>query len=69
MQYSPVLHGNACNKIYVLQTEMYSVMTVSSEPPGSLGWLSFTLVLKSAFAVIWLKCVSVAIISIEPPRL
>ena len=43
-------------------------MTVSSEPPGSLGWLFFTLVLKSAFAVIWLKCVSsVAIISIEPP--
>ena len=31
----------------VLQTEMYSVMTVSSEPPGSLGWLSFMLVLKS----------------------
>ena len=55
--------------VHVLQTEMYSVMTVSSEPPGSLGWLSFTLVLKSAFAVIWLKCVSVAIISIEPPRL
>ena len=55
--------------VHVLQTEMYSVMTVSSEPPGSLGWLFFTLVLKSAFAVIWLKCVSVAIISIEPPRL
>ena len=56
--------------VHVLQTEMYSIMTVSSEPPGSLAWLSFTLVLKSAFAVIWLtECVSVAIISIEPLRL
>ena len=24
---------------YVLQTEMYSVMTVSPEPPSSLSWL------------------------------
>ena len=29
---------------HALQTEMYSVMTVSSEPTASLGWLSFSFV-------------------------
>ena len=56
--------------VHVLQTEMYSVMTVSSEPPCSLGWLffhaSFEECLCSDLAEVR-KCI--AIISIEPPRL